>query len=438
MAATDEMCQVSIRTADHEVDVTLPAQVPIAELMPAVVDLIGKDEFAGREPRLTRVSGEVLNTAATLAQSAIPDGELLILTSAAVRPVPVPRFDAGTAVVDAVAGLIHPSWPAAGRRAGWIVLCWASAVLLVLLGFATLNANAPRHAAIGAAATALALAGAVAVRRDRALASTLGVLAAALAGLTAALASPVHAGLASFLLAMSAGSATSLLAWRLLDCAAVVFLPLAAATMAASAATVGAVAGWWPTTAAGPMVVTASLATLAVSARLSVHSAGLSTADLSGTDLEVRTRTAHDRLTALVMTAAAGAPLGAVVTAATAVRPGVAAGFIAVVCSALLLRAYRQSDPYHHVALVISFGIAMTTLIVLCAIKSPVNTPWLCGGLVAVGAGAVRFRHGGRWRLPPSVRGAITVLDLAVSAAVVPSAAVAAGAFAALPGIGQP
>ncbi len=69
MAATDEMCQVSIRTADHEVDVTLPAQVPIAELMPAVVDLIGKDEFAGREPRLTRVSGEVLNTAATLAQS---------------------------------------------------------------------------------------------------------------------------------------------------------------------------------------------------------------------------------------------------------------------------------------------------------------------------------------------------------------------------------
>ena len=67
-------------------DFTLPAHVPIAELIPAVVDLTGRDDFAGSDAHLIRASGEVLDTAATLAQCAIPDGELLILTSAAARP----------------------------------------------------------------------------------------------------------------------------------------------------------------------------------------------------------------------------------------------------------------------------------------------------------------------------------------------------------------
>jgi hypothetical protein len=237
---------------------------------------------------------------------------------------------------------------------------------------------------------------------------------------------------------MSASSAASLLAWRLLDCAPLVFLPLAAVTMAATAVTAGAVAGWWPTAAVGPMLSVASLTILAVAARLSVHSAGLSTAGLSGTDLDVRTRTARHRLTALIATGAAAAALGTVLTAATAVRPVLSASFIAVVGSALLLRSRRQADPYHVVILTVSSGIATVSLISLSAVKAPVSTPWLCAGLLAVGTGAVWFGHGGQWRLPQAVRGAITVLDLAVSAVAVPSAAVAAGAFAALPGIGQP
>jgi type VII secretion integral membrane protein EccD len=438
MASTDEMCQVSIRTADHQADFTLPAHVPIAELIPALVDLIGADDFAGSDPHLIRASGEVLDTAATLGQCSIPDGELLILTSTAARPARAPWFDVSTAVVDTVAGLTHPSWPAANRGAGWIVLSWAAAMLLVLVGGAVADPNATRHAAIGAAAALLALTGAVAARRDRALATALGVLAAAFAGLTAALAAPGDPGLAGFLLTMSASSATSLLAWRLLGCAPLVFLPLAAVTMAAAAATVGTVAGWWPATAAGPMLATVSLATLAGSGRLSVHSAGLSTAGLSGTDLELRTRTAHHRLTALIVTTAAAAALGAVVTAATAPRPVVAAGFIAVVGSTLLFRALQQIAPYHVVILTVSAGVAATSLIGLCAIKAPASTPWLCGALLAVGIGAVRFVQHRQWRWSPAARRAIAVLDLAVSAAVIPSAAAATGAFAALPGIGQP
>ena len=439
MAAADEICRVSIRTADHEVDVTLPARVPVAELLPAVLDLIGEDDyFAGSDPHLARLSGGVLDTAATLAQHAIRDGELLMLTAVADRPALVPHFDVSTAVLDTVSSLTQPSRPAADRRAEWIVVGWTAVVLLILLGRPLLDPNVARHAVIGALAALLAVIGAIALRRDRTRAAMLGALAATLAGLTAALASGGHPGLPGFLLAMSASSATSLLAWRLLDCAPLVFLPLAAAAMAAAAATVGAVAGWWSPAAAGPMLTIASLATLAASARLSVRSSGLSTAGLSPAALAVRTRAAHRRLTALTVTAAAAAALGAVVAAATAVRPVVSAGFIAVVGSALLLRGCRQDDPHRAATLMVSCGIAATSLVVLCAIASPTNTPWLCGGLLAVATGAVWFGQRTQWRMPPATRRMISVLDLAVSVALVPSAAAAAGAFATLPGIGQP
>jgi type VII secretion integral membrane protein EccD len=440
MAAADEMCQVSIRTTDHEVDITLPAHIPVGELMPTVIDLIDEGGCGGHDPHLTRVCGEPLDPATTLAQCAIPDGELLILTTAA-QPAPVPRFDASTAVVDAVAGLIHASRPAVSHRAAWAVMWWSAAVLMALLGSALLVPNATRHAAIGAAATLLALAGAVAAHRahrDRTGAVGLGVLAAALAGLTGALASPGRPGLPGFLLAMSAMSSTSLLAWRLLNCAPSVFLPLAAVTMTASAATVGAVAGWWPATAAGPMLAMGSLAALAVSARLSVRSSGLATADLSDTDLEARARTARHRLTALIATSAGAAALGAVITAATTLRPVVAAAFITLVGAALLLRVCRHDGRHHAAALVVSSAIATTSLIGLCTIKAPPSTPWLCGGVLLVGAGAVCVGRRRPWRLSPAAQRVISVLDLAVGAAVVPSAAAAAGAFAALPGIGLP
>jgi type VII secretion integral membrane protein EccD len=440
MAAAEEMCRVSIRSAEHEADFTLPAHIPIAELVPTVLDLIGGDDFGGRALQLTRVCGDPLDPTATLAQSAIPDGELLILTTA-VRPEPVPRFDPSTAVVDTVARMTLPSWTATRHRAGWVVAWWTAAVLVVLLGHATLGPNAARHAAVGAAAAVLALVGAVCVyhaHRDRAGAVGLGMLAAAFAGLTAALASPGRPGLPAFLLAMSAMSMTLLLGWRLLDCAPAVFLPAAAITMTASAATVGVVSGWWPATAAGPLLALGSLATLVVSARLAVRSSGLSTDGLSDTQLEIRTRTAHHRLTVLIATAAGSADLSAVITAATTPRPGVAAGFITIVAAALLLRTRHHDDPYHVAALTVSSCVALTSVFGLCAIASPLSAPWLCAGLLIVGAGAVWLGRRGPRPLSPAWRRMISLLDLVVGAAVVPSAAAAAGTFASLPGIGLP
>ncbi|WP_445168958.1 EsaB/YukD family protein [Mycolicibacterium sp. Dal123E01] len=368
-----ETCLVSIRTGDREVDLALPAHLPIVELMPSVVDLIGSDDVTSNDVHLARVGGGVLDPAAALAQHGIRDGELLLLTPASAQESPVARFDTGSSVVEVVTGLTHPlTWVTRGR-AGRIIVCWCAAMMMLLMY-------------------------------------------------------PGHPGLSGFLLMMSAISATSLLAWRLLDCAPLVFLPLAAVTMAGAATTVGAVAGWWPTTAAGPLLVMGALGTLVASARWSVRCSGLAAADLSDTELEDRTTAAHHRLTQLILTAAPAAALGAVITAATTLRPAVAAVFIGIVGAALLLQSRRLADRYHVAALVLSCGISATALVGLCAIKVPSSGPWLCAALLAAGAGAVWLP----WRLSAAARRVIAVLDLAVSATVVPAAAAAAGAFEAL------
>ncbi|WP_431233457.1 type VII secretion integral membrane protein EccD [Mycolicibacterium psychrotolerans] len=438
MTATDQTCRVSIRTADGETDVTLPAGIPIAELIPAVVDVIGAAEFSGRDPHLTRVCGQRLDHEKTLAQSTIHDGELLILTTA-TPPAPITRFDATGAVADAIAALPEPSWRLTRRGAGHGVLAWAAVALLVLLGRAILDPDASRHPVIAAAAALLATTSAITAHRTatgRVTVVSLGVLAVAFAGLTAALLPLGPPATPTFLLAMAAIASTSLLVWRLLGCAPKVFLPLAVATMAAVMTTMGTVAGYWQAEAGGPMLAAAAMAVLAVSARLSVHSSRLARAGLADNDLEARARLAHQRLTLIVVTAAMAAALGAGVTAATTSHSLLAATFLAIIAALLVLRLVRERSPYRTVAQSISSVITMTALTGLCAVDAPQSIPWLCGALVLIAAGAVWVAHRGPVHASPAVRRATSIVELILGAAVVPGACAAAGMFGGLAQIG--
>jgi type VII secretion integral membrane protein EccD len=440
MVALDEMCRVSIRTADRSTDVTLPAQIPIGELMPALVDLIGADQFGGADPYLSRVCGERLDRSATLAQHAIPDGELLILGTE-VRSLPITRVDSSAIVEDAVAAMQPPVWRLTRRCARWCALGWVAAVLLVLLGYPIADPGARRHPVIAALAALLMLAGAAAARRTEpkpASAVSMGVLAATFAGMTAALACPGQLGMPTFLLAMAAMVSTSLVAWRLLGCAPSVFLPIAVSAMSASAAATGAVIGWWPTTTVGPMLVTASVAVLAVSARLAVHGSGLASAGAPDVRLEARARIAHHRLTVIVVTTAWTAALGAVLTAATTVLPVLAGGLIAILAVLLLIRSTRNGDPYRAAAQGVSSGVAATALAVLGVDAVPRSMPWLCGTLLLVTACGVGLAPGRRNGPSAAVRRAISTLDLALGAAIVPASCAAAGAFAGIAQVGSP
>ncbi|KDE98822.1 hypothetical protein Y900_007635 [Mycolicibacterium aromaticivorans JS19b1 = JCM 16368] len=439
MAATDQICQVSIRTADRETDVTLPAGIPIAELMPAVVDVIGAPEFSGRDPHLIRVCGQRLDPEKSLVQSAVHDGELLILTTAA-RPAPITRFDVNGTVIDAIAALPEPTRRLIPPGAGHCVLGWAAVALLVLLGRAIADPGASRHPVVGAAAALLAMTGAVTARRTttgQVTAVSLGVLAVVFSGLTAALLPLGPPAMPTFLVAMAATASASLLVWRLLGCATEVFLPLAVVAMAAAMTTMGAVAGCWPAETCGPILACGSVAALAASARLSILSSGLARARLADTDLETLARRVHHRLNLIVATAAVSAALGAAVTAATTSHPLLAATFLAIIAALLSLRIVRERDLCRIVAQSISSAITVTALGGLCAVTAPQSIPWLCGACALIAAGAVRVTQRGPVPISPAVRQVLSTVELMLGASVVPGACAAGGMFGGLAQIGS-
>jgi type VII secretion integral membrane protein EccD len=437
MNTTDESCRVPIRAGDREADLTVPAHLPVRELLPAIVGATGYPDFSGRDLRLTRACGGPIDPGMTLAQSGVADGELLILTPV-VAPAPRPRLDECAAVTEAVGAITRPWGPTAHHTATWVVVWWTAALLAVLLGRPVFDGHAARQPVVTGVAAAVVLAGAVVVqRRDHRVTgvTALGVLAAALAGLSGLLADP---GLAGFALATSAVASASLLAWRVLSCAPAVFLPLSGVTMAASAAAVGAVAGWWSLSAAGPMLATGALIVLGSAPRLAVRSSGLGSSDAPDTGQYSRAVTAYHRLDLLVVTAAAATAAGAGITVATTSRPAVAAAFVAAVGAALLVRLRGHRDPYRFAVIAVSSGVAATSLVVLSAIAAPRTTAWLSGVLLAVAAMAGCLGGRSPRGLSPAARRAVAVLDIAVTTAVVPLAAAAGGAFTALREVALP
>jgi len=296
----------------------------------------------------------------------------------------------------------------------------------VLLGRNAFDAAAG-HVGTGCATVISALGGAVVLRRDPGLAVTLGVVAAALAGLTAQLAVPALPG---FLLAMSAVSATSLVAWRLLDCGTGTFLPLAGMTMAAAAATLVEALGWLSPAGVGPILTTVSLAVLAGAPRLAARLSGLSVSAWPD-DVERRAATARRILTWLVMATAGASALGTLVTAVLTVRPLEASAFIATVAALLLLRSRTHPDPGRAAALVIGAGIAASAVIGLVAVRAPSATTWLCG-LPIAGAAVATTLGTADLSLSPTADRVMSVLEYAAGAAVIPLACATAGLFAAV------
>ena len=416
---TAEMCRVSIRSAHRDTDLALPADLPICELMPTVVDVIGAD-LSGRDVRLARTGGDVLDAARSLTQCGVFDGELLILTAVA-EPTRHPPFDLGDAVADAVRRVDLSMW--VGRTATTTAaVLWSATVVAVLLMH---NDSAAATAGTGCATAISALVGAVIRRRDPGLAVTLGVVAAALAGLTAHLA---VLGLPGFLLAMSAVSATSLVAWRLLDCGTETFLPVAAMTMAAAAATLAESLGWLSPPGVGPVLTAVSLAVLALAPRLAARLSGLSPSAWPD-DVEHRAASARRLLTSLVTATAGACALGTLVTAVLAVRPLEASALIAVAAAMLLLRI--RFHPDRAVVLAIGSGVAICAVIGLVAVRSPWAGPWLCGLPIA---GAVITTALGTADLSPSPTAdrVMSVAEYAAGAAVVPLACATAGLFTAI------
>src|SRR6478752_1572251 len=92
--AGQPFCRLTVLAPRQRVDVALPSDVPVAELVPMVLELVGEPGrgVAPRPWRLSGIAGGPLPTAATLGELGVLDGELLRLGPA--LPVPAaPVFD---------------------------------------------------------------------------------------------------------------------------------------------------------------------------------------------------------------------------------------------------------------------------------------------------------------------------------------------------------
>jgi type VII secretion integral membrane protein EccD len=456
MTTGTAFCRITLVAPQGRVDVALPADVPVAELVPMVLELIG--EPRGAPPllpwQLAGAAGGVLPPAATLEDLGVLDGELLRIGPARPAPPP-PVFDDP---VDAVAAAVAEGarTAASGR---WAV---PGAALLVAVGAAASLAavRGTGGAALAAAlAAALGSAAAVAVAAQTArepeesapdhrpgtvAAALTAVALAAAAGwlvppgppaaavLTAAAAAGVAATAGQAVLRIVAPPlvAAILVSLVVAPAAAIAFLfdvpPVALAVGA------GAVA-----LAAGPVLPRLALRLAGVPARGELAGEA-PTGPIPGGDPDARGRAdlARGHLAGIVT---ADAVLVAVGAAAAATDPGVPGPVLAAVSVAVLLlrsRAFAERLPARsmQVAALLAAGTA--------AAGAGLNAPGpaqrvlvaaaLLGVLLAAAAGTLAVASG--WSASPVVRRIADLTELVLTAAAVPLAFAATGLFAAVRG----
>lgn len=107
MASEGPFCRLTVLAPRCRVDVALPADVPVAELVPMVLELVGEPDpgapMAPQPWRLSGIGGGVLPLASTLGELGTLDGELLRI-GPAVAPPPAPVFDDPVDALAATAG----------------------------------------------------------------------------------------------------------------------------------------------------------------------------------------------------------------------------------------------------------------------------------------------------------------------------------------------
>lgn len=359
MPGTDPgLRRVSVHAGSTAVDLALPAGVPVAALMPSIIDILdarrdddeGCGEPTARRYRLSRPGAAALSTSTTLAQHGVRDGEVLLLTESAAPP-PAPRYEdvaeAVSATLDSTAG---PQDSLRHRHAARLAGATGAGVLTGI-GALTLIRNAFTANVTGASVGVMASAGLVALLCAGVAHRTYGdafaglalcAIATAFAAVAAYLAVPGVPGLANVVLGAMTAAVTSVLALRLSGCGAVTLTAIACvATLIGTAAFVGLIAGA-PPHVVGSVSALLCLSLLGVAARISIAVAGLSPQRPPPSDLDARTIRARTWLASLLAAFACGATMGAVVTVlAGAPRPPRIV-FGALTGALLLLRARRD------------------------------------------------------------------------------------------------
>jgi type VII secretion integral membrane protein EccD len=449
-----------VLTPTARADVCLPADVPVAELVPMLMELLGTSVPPDDRPvpwRLTGAGGGVLPPDATLDELGVRDGELLRL-GPAVPPPPAPVFDDP---VDALAALAAPTAEPDRRRSSVVVLLGVVPAAALLLG-------GMRADEVGGAFfwTAVALAGLSAVgaiamaaqlrRQDagpeRSAALLPALCAVPLAAAAGWAAAPGPPGTGPLLLAaVTAGTAAALAQVAVRTAAASLIGTALAAVLFAAAAAVH-LRFATPTHTIAAVTAAIALAAGPLLPRLVLRMAGLPrpvvptdatalTAADSGPDLlppaelAARSRLARTELAGLsggcATVAAVAAPLAVTGGASGWTGPMLAATIAAV----LLLRARGFIDPTTaRIHLAAGTAVVVTSVVAAAPALGPPGR--LAGALALLGgAAAVVTALGRPAAASPVARRAVDVVEAVLTAAVAPLALAAAGVFALVRGL---
>lgn len=422
------------------IDLALPADVPVANLLPMVLEMAGETAADGGSRHggwcLAKLGGEAIDPDRPLGSLGVVDGDLLQLRRRCDSPPP-PLFDD---VVEAIAvstpGSYRPWTEDTARMLGMV----AAGLALLAGAVALLRAGPGLGVAVlaGVGAVVVLVAGAV-IARVYGETST-GVLVAAgslplgfVSGLYIVPGS-IHAE--NFLLACMLALVLATISIMVLGDGITPFV--ASATAAALGALAFLVASLVDGPAAGIAAGAAAVALggISVLPRLTIQLSRLpmpqvpgSTQDLqqdSGfpeyTAIERRAGLAHEYMTGMIIGSGAVAAVGAVLAAA-----GGALGIVlgTVVAAVLLLRARSYANGSQAIALLVSGMVAIAGLLagLLATAGQGVLLVAVFGGLLvlatlALVAGIVLPRR----RFSPVPRRSVDVIEASLIAAVLPLA----------------
>jgi type VII secretion integral membrane protein EccD len=136
MSSLVALRRVTIVAPTARVDISLPVQSTVAELLPSLVEMAanGADVTAGWS--LARLGAEPFPGSATVTSAGIRDGELLYLNPRDHQPTPLLFDDVVDAIAHAAARRAGTWRPELSRRVGLLATVTALAALSVLLGVA--------------------------------------------------------------------------------------------------------------------------------------------------------------------------------------------------------------------------------------------------------------------------------------------------------------
>ncbi|WP_070377863.1 type VII secretion integral membrane protein EccD [Rhodococcus sp. WMMA185] len=472
-AATD-LCRITVLSTHSQVDMAVPFSVPLAILIPGIVDTIrnhrGTNDFDDSleqyEPSewvLAKIGQSPLSTTLTLHEHGIRDGDLLILESVQAS-APPPLFDDimyNVAIADAEK---DREWT---RGAARVVGSVAAVLGTVVASFALLSSDSAAAGLLGAGCALLTAllfltAGAVTGRiyADAASSVVLSGCAVPLAFAAGMLFVPGDLAAPHALLGLVLAGTTSVLALRLGGAGLRLFTGLSAFSLFGSlAALVGTLTGN-SVAAIGAGVAAAALIGLALSARVSILLAKLplppvpapgTSVDPSEDDpddevtmpsfdsLAQRAARARKYLTGLVGAMTALAVAGALMAAHTGADAGISwpgVSLAAATAATLMFRGRTYSSAEQAVPLIAGGVAILALLLTAAAVAAP-------GAAIAVFGVAIAFAVGAlvlgilapRQEFSPVMRRIAELIDLALIASIIPLVCWVTGLYSLMRGL---